>query len=442
VAALGFNFGAATICRVFSELAAAQGSAALKEKNMKRTLSLWLSLPAAAGLLAFALLPVFAQQPAATGAAPAGPTGKVHGHVTNPTGQAQGNGSVSLSTDGGNTLKYTFPVDANGDYTGEAAPGKYMAVYRAPDTPAGKMVDDLPNVTVVAGQDVAADIDMSRQEYIDKMPEDQKKQLEELKKNNAEAMKANEVINHLNADLKVVAQDKKDVDSASATAQQQLGATAARADIDAKATEIRTAKYADIDSMMTKDTAAKPDEALLWDNLGYAQAGEKKYDDAITSYKKAIDLETAAKKPRMEVIGVAQAGLGEVYARTGKVPEANAAYDAAAKADPTRASLHLRNEAVIFFQEHNSTAQVAAADEAIKVDPSDAILYYIKGQGLVQNATIDPKTNRIVLPDDCTAAYQKYLDLAPNGPYAGEVAGILSQAGQKINSSYKAGKSK
>ena len=408
---------------------------------MKRNLSLWLSLPAAAGLLAFALLPALAQQPAA-GAAPAGAMGKVHGHVTNPTGEAQGTGSVSLSTDGGNTLKYTFPVDANGDYSGQAAPGTYMAIYRAPDTPAGKMVDDLPNVKVVADTDVTADIDMSRQEYIDKMPEDQRKQLEELKKANAEAMKANVVINHLNADLKVVAQDKKDIDSAPAAAQQQLGASAARADIDAKTEEIRAAKYADIESMMTKDTAAKPDEALLWDNLGYAQAGEKKYDDAITSYKKAIDLETASKKPRMEVIGVAQAGLGEVYARTGKVPEANAAYDAAAKADPTRAALHLRNEAVIFFQEHNTTAQVAAADEAIKTDPNDAILYYIKGQGLVQNATIDPKTNRIVLPDDCTAAYQKYLDLSPNGPYAAEVAGILSQAGQKISSSYKAGKSK
>ena len=409
---------------------------------MKRNLSLWLSMPAAAGLLAFALMPAFAQQPAPAGAAPAGPTGKVHGHVTNPTGEAQGGGSVSLSTDGGNTLKYTFPVDASGSYQGEAAPGTYMAVYRAPDTPAGKMVDDLPNVKVVADTDVAADLDMSRQEYIDKMPADQKKQLEDLKKQNAAALQANVVINHLNADLKVVAQDKKDVDGAPAAAAQQLGASAARADVDAKTAEIRTAKYADIDSLMTKDTAAKPDEALLWDNLGYAQAGEKKYDDAITSYKKAVDLETASKKPRMEVIGVAQAGLGEVYARSGKVPEANAAYDAAAKADPTRASLHLRNQAVIFFQEHNSAAQVAAADEAIKVDPTDAILYYIKGQGLVQNATIDPKTNRIVLPDDCTAAYQKYLDLAPTGPYAGEVAGILSQAGQKISSSYKAGKSK
>jgi len=295
-------------------------------------------------------------------------------------------------------------------------------------------------VKVVAGQDVEADLDMSRQAFIDKMPEDQKKQLEELKKQNAEALKANVVINHLNADLKVVDQDQKEIDSASQTAAQQAGASAQAADIEAKAAEIRAAKYADIDSMMTRDVQAMPTEALLWVKLGYAQAGEKKYDDATTSYKKAIDLEQATKKPRLEVIGVAEAGLGEVYARTGKVPEANAAYDAAAKDDPTRAGIHLRNEAVIFFQEHNTTAQVAAADEAIKAAPDMAILYYIKGQGLVQNATIDPKTQRIVLPPECTEAYQKYLQLDPNGPFAAEVSGILQQAGEKINSSYRAGK--
>jgi tetratricopeptide (TPR) repeat protein len=139
---------------------------------------------------------------------------------------------------------------------------------------------------------------------------------------------------------------------------------------------------------------------------------------------------------------VADAGLGEVYARQSKVPEANAAFNDAAKADPTRASFHLRNEAVIFFQEKNSDAQVKAADAALAVDPNQAILYYIKGQGLIQAATIDPKTNRIVLPPECTEAYQRYLALAPTGPYAVEVKGILDQAGEKVNSNYKAPKSK
>ncbi|MGA2340860.1 MAG: tetratricopeptide repeat protein [Terracidiphilus sp.] len=393
---------------------------------MKRTFSLWLGLTAAACLLVLALPPAQAQSQ------PAEKMGKIHGRVINPTGQPQGGGTVSLSTDGGVTLKYSFPVDSTGAFSGEAPAGTYMLVYRAADTPAGKMVDSIRGIKIVVGVDLAQDDDMSRQEYIDQMTPDEKKQLEDLKKANSEALKANSLINQLNADLKIVAQDKKDVNDATATATQALGASASKADITAKADEIKTAKYTDIQSLMTKDTALKPDEALLWNSLGFAQAGLKDYDDAIATYKKAIDIETASKKPRLPVIAVAQAGLGEVYARTGKIPEANAAYDAAVKADPTTAALNLRNEAVIFYQENNGPAQVAAADEAIKIDPNQAILYYIKGQGLVQNATVDPKNPaKIVLPPDCTAAYQKYLELAPTGPYAGEVASILQQAGIK-----------
>ena len=78
---------------------------------MKRTFSLWLGL-AAAGLLALALAPANALQ---APAAPAATTGKIHGHVINPTGQPQGGGTVSLSTDGGVTLKYTFPVSDAGE---------------------------------------------------------------------------------------------------------------------------------------------------------------------------------------------------------------------------------------------------------------------------------------------------------------------------------------
>jgi len=421
---------------------------ALKEKsqgeNMKRNLSVWLGLTAS-GLLALALAPVNAQQ-----AAEASNTGKIHGRVINPTGQPQGSGSVSLSTDGGMTLKYTFPVSDTGDYSGEAPQGTYMVIYRASDTPVGKMVDSIRGVKITAGQDTAQDIDMTRQEYVDKMSPEEKKQLEELKKQNAEALKVNSVINALNADLKVVGQDKHDIDQAGATAAQALGAPASKpsaSDLAAKTAEIKTAKFTDIITLMKKDTEAKPDEALLWVDLGFGQAGLKQYDDALASYKKALDLESAAKKPRPSVVALADAGEGEVYARTGKVEDANAAYDAAAKADPANSMLHLRNQAVIFFQENNGPAQVAAADEAIKSDPNQsdpnlAILYYIKGQGLIGSATIDPKTNLYVLPPGCADAYHKYLELAPNGPYAQDAAAILQQAGEKVGSSNKTPKSK
>jgi tetratricopeptide (TPR) repeat protein len=402
--------------------------AAPKEKNMKRNLSLWL------GVLMFALLPALGQQ------APAGPKGKIHGHVTNPTGVAVTGGTVSLSNDGGHTSVYTFPVDASGDYKGEAPPGTYTIVFRQPDTPPDKMVDSIDGVKIVASEDTLQDDDMTRKEFIDKLTPDQKKQLDDLKKHNSEAMKANEVIKALNADLKVVTQDVKDADGARAAAVQQLGPSATKADLAAKETEIKTAKYTEIETLMAKDSAAKPDAAVLWAQLGLAQSGLKKYDDAETSFKKALQVDTDSKKPNPPVEGMANAGLGEIYARAGKVPEANAAYDAAAKANPPSAGIYLRNQAVIFFQMGNGDAQVAAADAGIKNDPNDALLYYLKGQGLIQKATFDAKTQRIVLPEGCADAYQKYLELAPTGPYAAEVQGILAQAGQKVSSTYKAGK--
>ncbi len=401
---------------------------------MKRILLRWFSLPALAGLLVFASAPAFAQE------TPAGPTGKIHGLVTNPTGNPQPGGTVGLSTDEGATYKYTFPVGQDGTFSGEAAPGTYSLIYRAADTPKGKMVDEIKNVKIVAGQDIEQNDDKTREEYLAKMTPDQRKQLEELRKQNSEAMKANTVINKLNADLKVVTQDQKDIDAASQTAQQQLGSSASKADIATKTEEIKTAKYNDIESIMSKDTTLKPDEAVLWTKLGFAQSGLKQYDDAITSYKKAIDLENATKKPRPEVLAQAQAGLGEAYARTGKVQDANTAFDAAAKLDPTRAPIYLRNQAIIFFQQGNADAQAAAADDAIKVNPNDAILYYLKGNALVQKATVDPKTHQIVLPPGCADAYQKYLELAPNGQFASEVQGILQSAGEKINSTYRAGR--
>jgi tetratricopeptide (TPR) repeat protein len=413
---------------------------ALKEKSMKRTISLWLSLPAVAGLLAIAALPALAQAPA--------PTGKIHGHVTNPTGAPQSGGTVSLvATDrlaSGPGLaamtsnKGSFPVNAAGDYSGEAPVGTYTVVYRTEGMAQDKVSDKIEGVKIVVGQDTVQDLDMSRKDYIDALPPDQKKQLEDLRKHNSEAMKANEVVKSLNNDLKIVTQDVKDADAAKATVEQTLGATAPKADRDAKEAEIKTAKYTEVEGLMLKDTALKPTESILWADLGLAQVGLKKYDDAETSFKKALDLEANSKKPRPEVSGQANAGLGEIYARTGKVDEANAAYDAAVKANPAQGTFYLRNEAVIFFQLNNAAAQVAAANEALKLDPNQPVLYYIIGQGLVQNASIDPKTNRIVLPPGCAEAYQKYLDLQPTGPYAADAKGILEQANQKISTSFKA----
>jgi len=398
---------------------------------MKRNPSIWL------GLLAIGLIPALAQTPAP---APAANTGTIHGHVTNPTGAPQAVGSVSLSNDGGHTSKYTFPVDANGDYTGTAAQGTYMVIFRQPDTPADKMVDSFDNVKIVAGQSILQDVDMSRKAFVDKLPPEEQKQLEELKKHNATALQANAIIKNVNADLKVVVQDIKDADAAKATAAQALGAGATKPDLEAKEQEIKTAKYTEVETLMLKDSAAKPDASILWAQLGQAENGLKKYDAALPDFQKALDLESASKKPSPEIQGLAESGIGEANARTGKIQEASDAYDAAAKINPARAAFYLKNEAVIFFQTNQADAQVAAADKAIAADPTMPIPYYLKGNGLIGKTTEDPKTHKLVAPPGCIEAYQKYLDLAPTGPYAADVKNILAGFNQSIDSSYKATK--
>ncbi len=194
---------------------------------------------------------------------------------------------------------------------------------------------------------------------------------------------------------------------------------------------------------MTKDTqlaGERTDISILWARLGQAKVGLKKFDEAEPILKKTLEIEAASKKPNPEVQGLAHSELGELYARSGKVPEANAAYDAAATANPKSAQLYYKNQAIIFFQMNNSTAQVAASDKAITVDPTNPLLYYIKaaGPGGERDCGLQDKPD--CAPPGCAEAYQKYLELAPDGQFAADAKGVLDSAGQKIQSSYKAGK--
>ena len=144
---------------------------------------------------------------------------------------------------------------------------------------------------------------------------------------------------------------------------------------------------------MTKDTGTQARRALAVEQPRRSRRpGSKKTTMPSRPTRKSIDMETASKKPRLPVIGSAQAGLGEIYARTAKFLKPMPPLTLPPRPILPMRLFILRNEAVIFYQENNNAAETAAADEAIKIDPNQAILYYIKGQGLVANATVDPKT--------------------------------------------------
>lgn len=381
-------------------------------------------LSALAGSFFAVPVPAQVQQP------PTPEVGLIHGRVINPAGVPQKDGTVSLSVDGGETLSYNFPVSAAGEYSGQAPPGEYTIVYRAPDTPEGKIVDYISGVQVVTAQDTAQDIDMTRREFIARLSPQQQQLLQELSEANIEAASgAKRSAAAIDADLKIANLDLQAASNARSTAAQNLGAAAGPGDVDEMTAEIEDAKLTEIETLMTKDAAADSSEPVVWIGLARAETGLRNYLDAESNFKKALDLALKEDPPRPEVVAAAQAGLGDVYARTLMVDEANAAFDAAAKADPSHAAIYLRFQAVAFFNARNFDAQIDAADIAIKADPDQAILYYIKADGLSQNARVDPETDKLVLPPGCADAYRKYLELDPSGPYAANATTILGRAG-------------
>jgi tetratricopeptide (TPR) repeat protein len=338
-------------------------------------------------------------------------TGSIHGHAQDPTGVPIANAQIQISTDG-KTALYTFNADQNGDYKGDnIKPGTYVVTLFVKNANEAnyKPVDRFENVKIEPGQNVLQDFDLSRPDYIKKLPPEQQKAIQEAKQKNAGILKENAQVKNLNADLATARQDIKDK------------------------------KFDDAATLMQKDTAAKPDAAVLWVELAIAQNGQKKYDDAITSAKKAIETNAASKKPSPEIEGAANNTLGEAYAGKNQIPDATAAYDAAAKAQPAQAGMFYSNEAIVLAKSGaNADAVVAAADKAIAADPNKPVPYYLKGQALIAKATVDPKTNKIVAPPGCEEAYQKYLQLDPNGPMAADAKNILAQIGSKQAKSYKA----
>jgi tetratricopeptide (TPR) repeat protein len=135
-------------------------------------------------------------------------------------------------------------------------------------------------------------------------------------------------------------------------------------------------------------------------------------------------------------------GVGNTLAKQGKPTDAAAAFENAVKAEPTNAAMFYSNEAAVLFNAGQMDAAAAAADKAIAADPNRPDPYFIKGQALVQHATVDPKTQLPIAPPGCLEAYQKYLQLAPDGPHAESVREVLTGFGQKIDTSYKAGRKK
>ena len=158
--------------------------------------------------------------------------------------------------------------------------------------------------------------------------------------------------------------------------------------------------------------------ATILVNLGQAQECLGRFPEAADSSQKAIDL-----KP----VGQYYSAMATQLAKAGKFAEANAACDKGVTIDPTIAAGCWKNIGIVLSNASKMKEAIEPLKKATDADPKDAQTWFLLGGAYA--GTIDSKQEGdkliYVIPPGTLEAYQKCIDVAPNGPYAPQAKSAL-----------------
>jgi tetratricopeptide (TPR) repeat protein len=166
---------------------------------------------------------------------------------------------------------------------------------------------------------------------------------------------------------------------------------------------------------------------------------QKRYEMAAEDYQKAIDLRTASEAAQKEADNSAKVAayynnLADVYAKSNKVDDAVANYTKAVQLDPKNAAGYLFNVGAVLTNAGRVDDAIAAFDKVIAADPTKAAAYYWKGVNLIGKATL--KGDKMIAPAGTAEAFQKYLELEPDGKLAQPAKDMLASIGATVETGY------
>jgi tetratricopeptide (TPR) repeat protein len=164
--------------------------------------------------------------------------------------------------------------------------------------------------------------------------------------------------------------------------------------------------------------------AVVWSNLGQAYDRANQPEDAVNAYQKAIDLQPAASFYQNQSTALANVAVAETDPKVTqqKLADATADCEKAATLDPTPgpATVCWKNLGIVLNNKSDFKDAVAPLQKATQTNPKDVQAWFLLGSaytGLIApNQQGDKMTYDI--PPGTTDAYQKCIDLDPNGPYA------------------------
>jgi tetratricopeptide (TPR) repeat protein len=203
--------------------------------------------------------------------------------------------------------------------------------------------------------------------------------------------------------------------------------------------EATNAKQYDVAvTQFTKASEMAPEQSVVWANLGDAEINLAKtktgaeHDEAVNKGMEAYQ-KTLALKPD-------DAGVHNNYAlalaSAKKFDEAQAELAKAAQLDPPSAGKYYYNLGALLVNNGQSEPAGAAFKKAIDADPNYADAQYQYGIYLIGQAKLGADGKYDPVPGT-REAFQKYLELKPDGPFTESAKGMLASLSGAVDTSYQ-----
>jgi tetratricopeptide (TPR) repeat protein len=187
----------------------------------------------------------------------------------------------------------------------------------------------------------------------------------------------------------------------------------------------------------TKATEVDPMQHVVWGNLADSYSSRAKTK---TGADQTADLAKASEayQKAISLKGDDSAyhnNYALVLAQQKKFDDAQTELTKAAQIDPPNAGKYYFNLGAVYVNTGNMDPAAAAFKKAIEVDPNYADAYYQYGLSLMGKASTDA-SGKIVAPPGTAEAFQKYLDLKPDGPFAQPSKDMINSLGVTVQTNF------
>jgi tetratricopeptide (TPR) repeat protein len=321
--------------------------------------------------------------------------GSISGTVMDVAGKPWADQTIDATSDQG--AKLTAKTDKDGHYSFHTLrAGVYTITI---ELPAPNKPYEFAQIKVGSGETPNVNVN-----FKDVVAKQGSAAQEQMKKQEEEKQKFTGMKTHFDAGIAALTQAQTaKADMAKAPADQRDTMKAQVTDLSGKAvTELEAAKSA----APEKDANLH----LIWARLGDAYDVAGRPDDAANAYRQAVAL-----KPTPGYYN----NLGGILGRNNKIDEAMAAFQKSAELDPPNAAQAYRNAGITLYNAGKMKEAVEPLKKATELDPKSAQAWYLLGAALVGAMEYKQKGDKmeVVVQPGTVEAYQKAVELDPNGPY-------------------------